>query len=135
LLVSGPCGWPWPGPDHSCAGEGKPGQLIEGEDGVLDEEAVVEEDLPAVAHVEERVGNGAHRCEPVQVVDKPLRGAVVGDDEEVDVGVLVEAMVLLSGGPEPEDGDDVAGGGQVRLGHRVGAAWHGRGSPPASGQV
>jgi len=84
-----------------------------GEDGVLHEEAVREERLPAVALVGEGVRHLAHGLEPGQVLEVPLLGAVLGDDEEVDVGVLVEAVVLGAGGPGAQDGDDVVARGQV----------------------
>ena len=47
------------------------------------------------------------------MVDVAGHGALVDDDEEVEVGVVVEPLALLAGGAEPEQRDHVATAGQV----------------------
>lgn len=83
-----------PLPDRAGAGEGQPGQLVDGEHGVLDEQAVGVQCLATVPLVGEGINHRTRPRKPRQVVDVLRSGALVDYDEEVEVGVVVETVEL-----------------------------------------
>jgi hypothetical protein len=78
------------------------------EDRVLGVQAVLEQHLAAVHGVRELERDRAERLEPVDVSQVPGLGAVVDDDEEVEIRVVVEPGRVRSDGPDADQRDRVA---------------------------
>ena len=84
-------------PDHAGTGERQPGQAAEGEHGVFDEQAIVEEHLASVALVGEVERDRVHGGQPFDVPGVTVDIALVDDHEHVEVGVIVEAIGFDTG--------------------------------------
>ncbi len=78
------------------------------EDRVLREKPFLEEGLAAMRAVRERPHHGLSGLEPADVGDVGVaRLDVVDDDEEVGVGVLVEAVQVPHHGSQAEQGNRI----------------------------